>query len=290
MDLLYRTFETACSDMMEGGTSVIPADFDLQEAAALPRAQATLGSINSGFTDALLNYLADNPLPQQHPDLFAMGSDGGEVPAAERMIEAMQQRQEVVFVMQAESAATAVVGHADEVYAREDAQFMFHEARVKAETLNAIHPQIAQDLAVITGKEDDFLARDFQALHEALVASPTSTESYRNFAEAMADQLEGHNEFLAAAYRNGNPDMGHACSVSLVTESDQFLSAEEALRLGIVDAVLLDDGDFMLVKEGDPRAAAFREAEPEEYAVLNSATPVSEATDPDAQQGQDYEL
>ena len=266
---LTGIFSEACSALLATSLAVIPADFNLETEKQSTRAMATVGNINAQSADVLVNYLTTVAPSEQSPDLLAFGSNGGEIPAARRIIQAMEGRFEVAYVFQAESAATAIISYADNVYATEDAVFMFHQARLKRDALQKIHPQIPLDLETITGKADDFVQSDFRQLHNTLLAIPNASQSYIEFARRTIELLEADNNFLKTAYQAKHPHLNNQCAEAITAEQDLFLDAEQMLALGFVDAVLINQGGNMLVRDDDPRATKFKDDHPDQYVTTN---------------------
>ena len=227
---------------------------------------ATIGEINNTFAGEFNDYIG--ALPEGKPDFFMINSAGGSVLAAESMANSTVGRQEVVFVGVAESAATAFVSHVDTVYANSDSTMMFHQGRInKDENVLQENPFILRDLKILTGKEDNFVVEDFEALHAALVEGGGS-DDYKGYAEMTAELLNDANAYFIESFQHENPLMTADCAQELLFNGDTEVDAIGMLTLGFADSVVLP-GETMLVRLDDPRVQAFMEEKPDEFKALN---------------------
>lgn len=248
-------FPKACDSAASIDLETIPSDYIRHNEPNAYSGLVTIGPIDQEFSDKVIDYfhsVATNN-SSDRPDFILINTIiGGSIFPARDIIDAMDSRHEIAVVANAGSSATVIMAHADSVYANNDATLLFHESRIKGqEIIDNVNPVIVDHLEVVTGKRDVFFAADFEKLAE-YIKDWEGNEDYKNFVERKISEMEAANEYFISSYHGNNPYMTEGCAEALIGNDDVVLTAEEGLRLGLVDAVFIDGQ--ITVRKSDPRA------------------------------------
>ena len=295
---LKSSFTSVCSFVDNVDLVRVPSDFvHANETNSNYHMNATVGAITHGYAQAVENYQVQNPDQGGRADFFDVSSLGGTTEAAIKIIDMMRDRREVVLVDGvAASSGSLIAVSGDNVYMTAESTFMTHEARkysrdMMERELTVEEDRDLQNLRFFTKKEPPYFASDYRIASEGMSQyhsdDPDVEEKYRLLQQRYANEaemMEGFNNQLIEIYMEAHPSMTREMATELISNGDLTITAEQALKLGFVDAVLQEDG-MMLVRSSDPRAEELRNSDPDLYAQLNQPDAGPAASSPDPQAG-----
>ncbi len=277
-------FTQACAYAANTKLVKIPSDFVYPDAELSSKSLRIKidGFIGQAYLDVVQKF-HENPyagLPhwsnrEGNPQIFyEIDSYGGNVSLAASLAEFMKGRAETVYISdKVWSSAVNLVTAADEgrVYMNAQGTLLTHKPYMSAGLqLKIDDPKLYKALHTIIGAQDGYTQEDLKTVYQSIKTSENPDADVLESLKNLIDHQESLNSDIVHYLLHQNEFMTAQCATSMVSDKGVEYSADKALKLGIVDAVIVGkDSAEITVRESDPRAQVLRQDNPDLYKTLN---------------------
>lgn len=295
---LSDAFTKACDFTAKVQLVKIPSDFiSVQKSPDSYGGKVELrNSIKPEHGKAIADYLEGQS--NDKPDLIVIDSAGGNSNAAKDIMSKMSTRSEIVLIYGPASSASAQIAvSGDNTYAIEGSRIITHKVRKAFENREEMKDDVSymidlNNLRSVTEKEGPFFGEDFiltaEKVRELYPDDQKALELAQYYQEVGEEMLQMDAD-VKTVLKNASPSIDDVCASYLVRAEDTILSAEDALKLNLIDAIIIpaeqDQKETMLVRADDPRAEKLRNENPALFDELNPPENAEPETTPNSTPG-----